>query len=50
VLDFARFAWPMRPLVRGAMAGLGVREGDYRDWQALDSWLRDTVARLEKAT
>lgn len=46
VLDFAGIEWPLRPLARAAMGAMGVRAGDYRNWTAMEMWLRETVARL----
>ena len=45
-LDFAGIEWPLRPLARAAMGAMGVRAGDYRNWTAMEMWLRETVARL----
>lgn len=38
VLDFAKFPLVQRPIARLLMATLRVREGDYRDWAAIEAW------------
>ena len=44
VLDFAKFPLVQRPIIRLLMAALRVREGDYRDWTAIEAW---TQAQLD---
>ncbi|MEJ2125153.1 MAG: flavodoxin domain-containing protein [Alphaproteobacteria bacterium] len=40
VLDFAKFPLVQRPIVWLLMAALRVREGDYRNWAAIEAWTR----------
>ena len=44
VLQFARTPWPARLALRMLSIATGVKEGDYRDWEAIRSW---TLGRLQ---
>jgi len=44
VLHFARAPWPARLALRMLSIATGVKEGDYRDWEAVRSW---TLSHLE---
>lgn len=44
VLQFARTPWPARLALRVLSIASGVKEGDYRDWEAIRSW---TLSQLE---
>jgi len=38
VLDYSKFSFSFRLLARGMFTILGVKEGDYRDWNAIVKW------------
>ena len=38
VLDYSKFSTLFKVLARGMFAVLGVKEGDYRDWDAIKAW------------
>ncbi|MCH2249425.1 MAG: hypothetical protein MK042_06465 [Cognatishimia sp.] len=38
VLQFARTPWPARFALKVLSIATGVKEGDYRDWEAIRSW------------
>ena len=38
VLQFSRTPWPARLALRVLSVATGVKEGDYRDWEAIRSW------------
>jgi len=38
VLDYSKFSVAFRFLARGMFTILGVSEGDYRDWNAIEKW------------
>ncbi len=38
VLDYSKFGFGMRTVLRYKMWSKGVREGDYRDWTAIRKW------------
>lgn len=38
VLDYSKFSVAFRLLARALFAVLGVKEGDYRDWNAIEKW------------
>ena len=40
VLQFARTPWPARLALKVLSIATAVKEGDYRDWQAIRSWTR----------
>ena len=44
VLQFARTPWPARLALRMLSIATGVKEGDYRDWEAIRSW---TLGQLQ---
>ncbi len=44
VLQFARTPWPARFALEVLSIATGVKEGDYRDWEAIRSW---TLSQLE---
>ena len=44
VLQFDRTPWPTRLALRVLSIATGVKEGDYRDWEAIRSW---TLSQLE---
>lgn len=46
VLQFVRTPWPARLALRMLSIATGVKEGDYRDWEAIRSW---TLSQCELA-
>ena len=38
VLQFSRTPWPARLALRTLSIATGMKEGDYRDWEAIRSW------------
>lgn len=44
MLDFAKFPLIQRPIARLLMAALRVREGDYRDWAAIEAWTQASLS------
>lgn len=38
VVDYGRMSWPTRIAARLIFTVMGVREGDYRDWDAIRAW------------
>jgi menaquinone-dependent protoporphyrinogen oxidase len=38
VLDYAKLSGPMRMVMKWKMNGQGIQEGDYRDWNAIETW------------
>jgi menaquinone-dependent protoporphyrinogen oxidase len=38
VLDYAKLSGPMRMVMKWKMNGQGIAEGDYRDWNAIETW------------
>jgi menaquinone-dependent protoporphyrinogen oxidase len=38
VLDYSKLSWGMRMVMRRKMDKFGVKEGDYRDWDAIRTW------------
>ena len=44
VLQFARTPWPARFALKVLSIASGVKEGDYRDWEAIRSW---TLSQFE---
>ena len=38
VLDYAKLSGPMRMVMKMKMNGQGITEGDYRDWNAIETW------------
>jgi menaquinone-dependent protoporphyrinogen oxidase len=49
VLDYRRLNPLVRPLARIIFLALGVREGDHRDWTAIDRWARALDRRLRSS-
>ena len=41
VLDYSKFSFSFRLLAKGMFAFLGVKEGDYRDWSAIEEWSKN---------
>ena len=46
VLQFARTPWPARFALKLLSIATGVKEGDYRDWDAIRSW---TLGQLQNS-
>ncbi len=40
VLDYSKMPWGLKLLALGLFAVLGVKEGDYRDWDAIAAWAK----------
>ena len=38
VLDYAKLSGPMRMVMKWKMKEQGIAEGDYRDWNAIETW------------
>ena len=38
VLDYGKLSWPMRVIMKRKMKERGIKEGDYRDWDAIRTW------------
>ncbi|HHC79244.1 MAG TPA: hypothetical protein ENK46_05130 [Flavobacteriia bacterium] len=41
VLDYSKMPFAQRILAKGIFAVIGVKEGDYRDWHAIESWAKN---------
>ena len=48
VLDYSKFSFTFRILARGMFAVLGVKEGDYRDWNAIKKWSNNIKLKDKK--
>ena len=46
VLDYSKLSWGMRMVMRRKMDKFGVKEGDYRDWDAIRTWTSSVRSRL----
>ena len=46
VLDYSKLSWGMRMVMRRKMDKFGVKEGDYRDWDAIRTWASSFRSRL----
>ena len=46
VLDYSKMSLFFRLIGKGLFAVLGVKEGDYRDWDAIHTWAKDTQLKL----
>ena len=46
VLDYSKMSPVSRFIARCIMMVFGVKEGDYRDWQAIHAWTEDVNAQL----
>lgn len=45
-LDPTTLPFPWRALVRRADSGARLRAGDWRDWEAIDAWVREIASQL----
>ncbi len=45
VLKFAGTPWPMRLVLRTLSLATGVKEGDYRDWDAIRDWAQSQLVQ-----
>ena len=45
-VDYAKMSFPFRFILRGVLTVMGVKEGDYRDWDAIRTWARDIDLKL----
>ncbi len=45
-LDYSKLSWLMGMILRRKMSAKGIKEGDYRNWQAIKAWARDTAPKL----
>ncbi len=46
VLDYSKMSFFFRLIARGIMTMIGVKEGDYRDWDAISSWAKGIHFKL----
>ena len=46
VLNFRNMSWLRRLIFKALSIVVGVKEGDYRDWQAIRGWAEDVHAKL----
>jgi menaquinone-dependent protoporphyrinogen oxidase len=46
VLSYRKLPFFMRLLAKGVFAVLGVEEGDYRDWDAINAWAKGVYPKL----
>jgi menaquinone-dependent protoporphyrinogen oxidase len=46
VLSYSKMPLFMRLLAKGVLSLFGVKEGDYRDWDAINSWARGVYPKL----
>lgn len=46
VLSYSKLPFFMRLLAKGVFSLLGVKEGDYRDWDAIHSWAQGVYPKL----
>jgi menaquinone-dependent protoporphyrinogen oxidase len=48
VLSYSKMPFFMRLLAKGVLSLFGVKEGDYRDWDAINSWARGVYPKLAR--
>jgi menaquinone-dependent protoporphyrinogen oxidase len=46
VLDYSRFSFLFRMFLKAVFAMIGLREGDYRDWGAVEEWVMEIHLKL----
>jgi menaquinone-dependent protoporphyrinogen oxidase len=46
VLDYGKLSWPMRVVMKRKMKERGIKEGDYRDWDAIRTWASGVRPKL----
>ncbi len=49
VLDYSKMSFISRLLMKIILFNKGVKEGDYRDWNAIRAWAKDTQSKLNLA-
>ena len=49
VLDYSKMGFFSRLLMKVILFNKGVKEGDYRDWDAIRAWAKDTQLKLNPA-
>ena len=49
VLDYSKMGFFSRLLMKVILFNKGVKEGDYRDWDAIRAWAKDTQLKLNLA-
>ena len=45
-VDYAKMSLPFRLILGGVLTVMGVKEGDYRDWDAIRNWAVGTDLKL----
>ncbi len=46
VLDYSKMDFLSRLLMKVILFNKGIKEGDYRDWDAIRAWAKDTQLKL----
>lgn len=49
VLDYSNMGFFPRLILKAILSNKGVKEGDYRDWDAIRAWAKDTQLKLNLA-
>lgn len=49
VLDYSKFSFFSRLIFKSVFSVIGIREGDYRDWDAIRAWAGDVYSRLNSS-
>lgn len=50
VLRFAGVPWPLRLVLRVLSIATGIKEGDYRDWEAIRDWVQSQLVQDHTGT
>ena len=49
MLDYSNMGFFPRLILKAILYKKGVKEGDYRDWDAIRAWAKDTQLKLNLA-